>query len=422
MSESLRETAAKYARDARQAARALSGIDDAARSRAIEAIALAIVEHTPEIVAENAKDLLEGERAGISSAMLDRLKLDPSRIAGMAEGLREIAAQKDPVGRILSSRVREDGLSIDKLVVPLGVVFFIYESRPNVTTDAAGLCLRSGNAILLRGGKEAIHSNRVLGRIISDAVVAVGLPADTVQLVRETDRALVGELLQMDRDIDLVIPRGGEGLIRAVAEQSKIPVLKHYKGVCHLYVHPTADPATSAKVVLNAKVQRPGVCNALEKLLLDGAADPELGGSILRALAEAGVQLRGSASVRSKWPQFGWVAATDADWDEEYLDMILAVREVAGVEEALDWIAEHGSGHTEAILCRDEAVANRFVVGCDSSSVMVNASTRFADGGEYGLGAEIGISTDKLHARGPMGAADLCTYKWVVRGSGHVRK
>lgn len=422
MSETLSEIAARYARKARSASRRLSGIDAAARNSAIEAIARSLVAATPEIVSENAKDLEEGAAAGLSPAMLDRLKLDPSRIEGMAKGLREIASQPDPVGRILSSRVREDGLSIEKVSVPLGVVFFIYESRPNVTTDAAGLCLRSGNAILLRGGKEAIHSNRILGRIISRAVEEAGLPADCVQLVQETDRALVGELLQRERDIDLVIPRGGEGLIRAVAEQSRIPVLKHYKGVCHLYVHPTADPSTAPGVVFNAKVQRPGVCNALEKLLFDKSMPSELGAEILKTLSEAGVELRGSDSVRAKWPAFAWKAATDSDWDDEYLAKILTVREVDGLDDALDWIAEHGSGHTESILCRDTAVADRFVAGCDSSSVMVNASTRFADGGEYGLGAEIGISTDKLHARGPMGAADLCTYKWVVRGQGHARK
>lgn len=251
---------------------------------------------------------------------------------------------------------------------------------------------------------------------------AAGLPAQAVQLVQETDRSLVGELLQMAKDIDLVIPRGGEGLIRMVAEQSKIPVLKHYKGVCHLYVHPTADPATSPEVVFNAKVQRPGVCNALEKLLLDASISVELGHAILSRLTGAGVELRGTEGVRAKWPEFPWKTATDSDWDEEYLEKILAVREVGGVEEAVEWIAEHGSGHTEAILTRDETAADRFVLGCDSSSVMINASTRFADGGEYGLGAEIGISTDKLHSRGPMGASDLCTYKWVVRGEGHVRK
>jgi len=422
MSEALQAIAARYATEARKASRKLAGIDAGVRSLAIESIARSIVDRTTEIVAENALDLEEGRKAGLSTAMLDRLKLDPSRIASMAKGLREIAAQPDPVGQILSSRIREGGLSIEKITVPLGVVFFIYESRPNVTTDAAGLCLRSGNAILLRGGKEAIHSNRVLGRIISEAVAAAGLPDKSVQLVQETDRSLVGELLQRDREIDLVIPRGGEGLIRAVAEQSKIPVLKHYKGVCHLYVHPSADPSTAANVVLNAKVQRPGVCNALEKLLFDRAMETDLGHGILQSLADAGVELRGSEAVRAKWPVFAWKVATDSDWDEEYLEKILAVGEVDGVDAALDWIAEHGSGHTDAILCRDVAVADRFVVGCDSSSVMVNASTRFADGGEYGLGAEIGISTDKLHARGPMGASDLCSYKWVVRGSGHARK
>jgi len=301
------------------------------------------------------------------------------------------------------------------------VVLFIYESRPNVTTDAAGLCLRSGNAIILRGGKEAIHSNLVLGKIISEAIAAHGLPQDAVQLVRETDRALVGELLQKSAEIDLVIPRGGEGLIRAVTEQSKIPVLKHYKGVCHVYIHPSADPVHAVTIVHNAKVQRPGVCNAAETLLLDKDLSLDTARRVLDRLAEAGVELRGDAATRAKHPGLPWKEATDADWDEEYLEKIISVREVDGVKGAVEHIAAHGSGHTEAIVAQDEAAIDEFILGCDSSSVIVNASTRFADGGEYGLGAEIGISTDKLHARGPMGASDLCSYKWIVRGNGQVR-
>jgi glutamate-5-semialdehyde dehydrogenase len=417
----MKEKAAAYAVAARKASRELARFDGTRRSEAILAIAAALESHVAEIVAENASDLAQGKLDGLSNALLDRLTLDPKRIAGMAKGLREIAGQPDPVGLELSRLVRSDGLDIRKVSVPLGVVFFIYESRPNVTTDAAGLCLRSGNAILLRGGKEAIRSNRILAKIISEALVSQGMPAAAVQLVQETDRALVGEILQRSAEIDLVIPRGGEGLIRAVAEQSKIPVLKHYKGVCHIYLHPTADPGQAVEIVHNAKVQRPSVCNAVETLLLDRSLDVPVARRVLDRLAASGVELRGDAASISKHPGLDWKEATESDWDEEYMDLILAVREVDGVGGAVEHIAAHGSGHTEAILSRDESAAQEFVLDCDSSSVMVNASTRFADGGEYGLGAEIGISTDKLHARGPMGAADLCTYKWVVRGNGQVR-
>jgi glutamate-5-semialdehyde dehydrogenase len=417
----MKEKAAAYAVAARKASRELARFDGTRRSEAILAIAAALESHVAEIVAENASDLAQGKVDGLSNALLDRLTLDPKRIAGMAKGLREIGGQPDPVGLELCRLVRSDGLDIRKISVPLGVVFFIYESRPNVTTDAAGLCLRSGNAILLRGGKEAMRSNRILAKIISEALGLQGMPAAAVQLVQETDRALVGEILQRSAEIDLVIPRGGEGLIRAVAEQSKIPVLKHYKGVCHIYLHPTADPGQAVEIVHNAKVQRPSVCNAVETLLLDRSLDAPVARRVLDRLAASGVELRGDAASIAKHPGLAWKEATESDWDEEYMDLILAVREVDGVQGAVEHIAAHGSGHTEAILSRDESAAREFVLGCDSSSVMVNASTRFADGGEYGLGAEIGISTDKLHARGPMGAADLCTYKWVVRGNGQVR-
>lgn len=411
-----------YATAAKEASRELVAFDAASRSRAIVAIAKALEERTEEIVAENAKDLERGRADGLSSAMLDRLKLDPKRIAGMARDLREIASQADPIGAEISRVTRSNGLDIAKVTVPLGVVFFIYESRPNVTTDAAALCLRSGNAILLRGGKEAIHSNRLLGSILQASLAASGLPAKAVQLVTETDRELVGELLQRDRELDLVIPRGGEGLIRAVSEQSRIPVLKHYKGVCHVYVHPSAEPDLAVEVVHNAKVQRPSACNAAETLLLDRSLDAGVARRILKKLLEAGVELRGDGACRTRHFDLPWKDATESDWDEEYLDLVISVAEVDGVQAALDHIATHGSSHTEAILARDQDAAERFVRGCDSSSVMVNTSTRFADGGHYGLGAEIGISTDKLHARGPMGATDLCTYKWVVRGAGQVRQ
>jgi len=417
----LHEKAAAYAKAARKASRELARFDGARRSSAILAIADALESRVSEIVAQNELDLAQGQVDGLPGAMLDRLKLDAKRIAGMAKGLREIAGQPDPVGLELSRKLRPNGLDVRKVSVPLGVVFFIYESRPNVTTDAAGLCLRSGNAILLRGGKEAIQSNRILGKIISEALVSQGLPANAVQLVQETDRALVGELLQKSSEIDLVIPRGGEGLIRAVSDQSKIPVLKHYKGICHVYVHPTADPDQAVEIVFNSKVQRPGVCNAAETLLLDKSLDVVTAQRILERLAASGVELRGDAATIAKHPGLSWKLAVDSDWDEEYMDLILAVAQVDGVAQAVEHIAAHGSGHTEAIIARDETATEDFVAGCDSSSVMVNASTRFADGGEYGLGAEIGISTDKLHARGPMGASDLCTYKWVVVGNGQVR-
>jgi len=421
MGSDLVELAAGYAKRAKRAARTLRVAPAHLREKAILAIAEAIDANGTLIEAENALDLQAGTQAGLSSAMLDRLKLDAKRLAGMSKGLREIAAQIDPVGRPMEAHTREDGLSLAKITVPLGVVFFIYESRPNVTTDAAGLCLRSGNAIVLRGGKEAIHSNRVLGRLIAEAVEAAGLPRDSVQLVAETDRALVTELLHRDTEIDLVIPRGGEGLIRAVTSESRIPVIKHYKGVCHAYVQPSADVEQASDIVFNGKVQRPSACNSLETVLFDRAVTADTGRQILSRLVASGVELRGDDASRAAWPDLVRIEATTDDWDAEYLDLVLAVRVVDGLDQALDHIAEHGSGHTETILSQDEKDIERFLASCDSSSVMANASTRFADGGEYGLGAEIGISTDKLHARGPMGAADLCTYKWIVRGAGHVR-
>jgi glutamate-5-semialdehyde dehydrogenase len=421
MEDDFEAKAQAYAKAAKAAARELRVAPAALREQAIRAIADQLEAQAPSIEERNALDLEEGVRNGLSGAILARLKLDRKRIGAMAKGLRDIASQTDPLGRILDSRVREDGLVISRTSVPLGVVFFIYESRPNVTTDAAGLCLRSGNAIILRGGKEAIHSNRILGRIIADAVASSGLPRDAVQLVTETDRALVSHLLHRQGEIDLVIPRGGEGLIRAVSSESRIPVIKHYKGVCHAYVQASADMAQAAEIVFNSKTQRPGVCNALETLLLDRAVSVADGRRILSRLKDAGVELRGDAASRAGWPDLVAVEATEEDWDAEYLALVLAVRVVDGVEQALDHIAVHGSGHTDAIVSGDARDIERFLASCDSSSVMANASTRFADGGEYGLGAEIGISTDKLHARGPMGAADLCTYKWVVRGRGHVR-
>lgn len=414
--------AARLARQTREAARKLAVVPSEVRTRAIVSAADLLEARTASVVEANALDLAAGREAGLAASMLDRLKLDAKRIAAIAGAMREIAAQADPVGRVLSEQVREDGLRISKMSVPLGAVFIIYESRPNVTCDAAALCLKSGNATLLRGGKEARHTNAILADILSEAFVAAGLPEHAMQLVRETDRQLVNELLQCERDLDLVIPRGGESLIRAVAEATRIPMIKHYKGVCHVFLEASADQNKARMVTLNAKVQRPGVCNAAETLLLDRDLPEAVGRHVLSELAQAGVELRACDATRERFPELPLGVASESDWDEEYLALVLAVRQVDGLDGALDHIANHASGHTEAIVTEDPAKAETFVLGCDSSSVMVNASTRFADGGEYGLGAEIGISTDKLHARGPMGAFDLTTYKWVVRGEGHVRR
>ena len=410
------------ARRTREAARALALVPGEVRTKAIHAAADLLDARFADVVAANALDLAAGRESGLAPAMLDRLKLDEKRVRAIAQAMREIADQADPLGRVLSSQKRPDGLSIQKLSVPLGAVFIIFESRPNVTCDAAALCLKSGNATLLRGGKEARLSNAILADLLGEAFRAAGLPEHAMQLVRETDRQLVNELLRCERDLDLVIPRGGESLIRAVAENTRIPMIKHYKGVCHVFLHRAADADKARVVVLNAKTQRPGVCNAMETLLLDRDLPEETGRRVLSELAQAGVELRVCPATLAKYPELPLLSATDADWDEEYQSLVLAVREVDGVDQAIDHIARHGSGHTEAIVTEDTAVADHFVAACDSASVMVNASTRFADGGEYGLGAEIGISTDKLHARGPMGAFDLTTYKWVVRGNGHVRR
>jgi glutamate-5-semialdehyde dehydrogenase len=351
--------------------------------------------------------------------MLDRLRLDEGRLAGMAGAVREVAAAPELVGRVERAEVRPNGLVVERVRIPLGVIAMIYEARPNVTTDAAALCLKAGNACILRGGSEAIESNRALLRAVQAGLVAGGLPAEAVQLVPLTDREAIAELVQLDDLIDLCIPRGGEGLIRYVAEHARVPVIKHYKGVCHVYVHAAADLDQALRIVENAKVQRPGVCNALETLLIDRAVAPAFVPRLVAALGDR-VELRGDEAVRA----LGGAAvrpAEEADWYAEYLDLILAVRVVDGLDAAIAHIERHGSSHTESILTRDEAAAERFLREVDSSTVMVNASTRFADGGELGLGAEIGISTTRLHAYGPMGAEGLTTTKFVVRGTGQIR-
>jgi glutamate-5-semialdehyde dehydrogenase len=407
-------------RRARTAARLLATVPGASKDRWLYTAAAELENYQADILSANERDLAGAAELGLSGTQVDRLRLTPDRLRGVTAGLREVAALPDPVGQVRSSTVRPNGLEVQKVGVPLGVILFIYESRPNVTADAAALCVKSGNAVILRGGREAQHTNAALHRVLQDALVACGLPADAVQLVATTDRAAVGHLLKLADCIDLVIPRGGEGLIRRVAEEARMPVLKHYKGNCHIYVERTADPARAERIVLNAKCQRPGVCNAAESLLIDAAVAPALLPRLAAALRQRGVELRGCPETRRLVPEAR--AATDADHAAEFLDLIMSVKVVAGLEEAISHINRYGSQHTDAIVTNDLAAARRFTVAVDSAAVIVNASTRFNDGYELGLGAEIGISTDKFHARGPCGLLELTSYKYVVHGDGQVRE
>ncbi len=402
-----------------RASRALATASTESKNRALELMADGLVAGAEALQEANAADLAAGREAGLSEAMLDRLTLSDKRIRGMADGLRVVADLPDPVGEVIESVERPNGLAIDRVRVPIGVIVMIYESRPNVTADAAGLCLKSGNAVILRGGKESLKSNLAIRNILSDALVEAGLPRHAVQLVETTDRAAVDLLLAAEGRVNLVIPRGGEGLIRAVVEKSKVPVIKHYKGVCHVFVDARADLDMAEAIVLNAKCQRPGVCNAMETLLVHSNVAAEFLPRVVPPFREEAVELRGCEKARAIVPDLH--AASDDDYYAEYLDLILAVRVVDSVSQAIDHIARYGSNHTDAIVTEDEAAARRFVAEVDSASVMVNASTRFSDGGEYGMGAEIGISTDKIHARGPMGLRELTSYKFVVRGEGQVR-
>ena len=371
------------------------------------------------ILKTNAADIAAGKEAGLSPAMIDRLTLSSDRIEKMAHSAEEIAELRDPVGEIIEGYVRPNGLLIQRVRVPIGVVLVIYESRPNVTSDVAALCLKSGNATILRGGKEALRTNMAIHRALAGGIQGANLPADAVQMVDRPDRDLLSELLRRSDTIDLVIPRGGEGLIRTVTEQSTIPVIKHYKGVCHVYVDDLADLHMAAEICFNAKVQRPGVCNAMETMLVHKTIAARFLPRICKRLSEAGVELRGCERTRQIIPDAK--PATGEDWSAEYLGPILAIRVVDDIGQAIDHIAVYGSAHTDAIVSEDIRHIQQFVRDVDSSSVMVNTTTRFSDGGEYGLGAEVGISTDKLHARGPMGCRDLTTYKWVVTGNGQLR-
>jgi len=389
------------------------------RDEALISCAAALRAQSDHIQAANRKDLLAAADANISKAMMERLTITDKSIQAMAGAIEQIARQVDPVGVTIAAYDRPNGLRIEKRRTPIGVVCVIYESRPNVTADAAALCLKSGNACVLRGGKEAINSNLAISAAMHEGLAAAGLPAGAITVIDSTDRAVVPALCKAQGLIDLIVPRGGESLIRAVVEDALVPVIKHYMGNCHVYLHADADEKRSVDIVLNAKCQRPGVCNAMETLLVDSAAAQRLLPVVAKKLADAGVELRGCPRSRQLVPDMK--PATEDDWRTEYLDLILAVRVVDGLDEAIAHINKYGSGHTDAIVTRDIEAARRFAAAVDSASIMVNASTRFSDGGEYGLGAEVGISTDKLHARGPMGAEDLTTYKWIVTGQGHVR-
>ncbi len=390
------------------------------RTDALRRIAAELRGRQRAIIEANARDLSGAEARGLAPAMVDRLRLDDARIESMAAAVEEIASMEDLVGRIERTETRPSGIVVSRMRIPLGVVAIIYESRPNVTSDAAALCIKSGNAVILRGGSEAFHSNRAVGEAVSAGLLDAGLPAQVVQVIGSTDRAAVKYLLERDEDIDVVIPRGGESLIRFVAETSRIPVLKHYKGVCSVYVHAAADLDMALAICENGKVQRPGVCNAVETILVDREVASEFVPRLVKRFTELGVEIRGDERVCSLGHE-AVVSATEDDWREEYLSLVVAVRVVASFDVAVAHIERYGSDHTETIVTRDEQAAERFLREVNSSTVMVNASTRFADGGELGLGAEIGISTTRLHAYGPMGAEGLTTTKFVVRGTGHVR-
>ncbi len=405
---------------ARAASRIIGRADTRAKDAALLAIAAALETAEERLIAANRLDMDAGRAAGLEPALLDRLELTVKGVKAMAQGLREVAAQTDPIGEITDLKYRPSGIQVGRMRVPLGVIGIIYESRPNVTADAAALCLKAGNAAILRGGSEALHSNQAIAACIQQGLAAAGLPADTVQVIETTDRAAVGELVRMAEYVDVLVPRGGKSLIERISREARVPVIKHLDGVCHVYIDEFADPEKAIRVAYNAKTQRYGTCNTMETLLIQERMAAGLLPVLGAMYAEAGVELRGCSQTRDLLP--GIKAATEDDWYAEYLAPILAVRVVKGMDEAMQHIATYGSAHTDAIVTEDYSRARRFLREVDSSSVMVNASTRFADGGEYGLGAEIGISTDKLHARGPVGVEGLTTLKFVVLGDGQIRQ
>ena len=404
---------------ARNASRAMARADTGAKNAALLHIADAIMAAQTVLIAENTRDLDQGKQDGLDAALLDRLELNAERIAGMAEGLRQIAALPDPVGEISDLNYRPSGIQVGKMRVPLGVIGIIYESRPNVTADAAALCLKSGNAAILRGGSEARHSNQAIAMVIHAGLEKAGLPQDAVQVIATTDRAAVGELITMPQFVDVIVPRGGKGLIERISAEARVPVIKHLHGVCHVYIDGDADLDKAVAIAFNAKCHRYGVCNAMETLLVDASVAAEVLPRLATEYAKENVELRGCARTRDILS--GINAASDEDWDEEYLAPVLSIRVVDGLDGAVSHIHQHSSGHTESIVTENYTRARRFLAEVDSSSVMVNASTRFADGFEYGLGAEIGISTDKIHVRGPVGLEGLTSQKYIVLGDGHIR-
>ncbi len=405
---------------ARAASRAIARAETNHKNRALEITADLLEQSMASLLEENRKDLDAGERNGLDAALLDRLALNEERVNGMAEGLRQIAKLPDPVGEIADLNYRPSGIQVGKMRVPLGVIGIIYESRPNVTADAAALCLKSGNAAILRGGSEAFHSNQAIAKLIHQGLAEAGLPAEAVQVVETADREAVGELITMSRYVDVIIPRGGKGLIERISESARIPVIKHLNGICHVYIDDQADRQKAIDIAYNAKTHRYGVCNAMETLLVAEGVAAEVLPELCKQYQAEGVELRGCDKTRAIVADM--VEATEADWDEEYLAPVLSIRVVADIDAAMDHIHQHSSGHTESIVTESYSQARRFMAEVDSSSVMVNASTRFADGFEYGLGAEIGISTDKIHVRGPVGLEGLTSQKFIVLGDGHIRQ
>jgi len=415
---------AKYCADvasrARRASARMATISGEVKAHWLRRSATRLRENIERLQAANSEDLAAAPGHGLTDAQIDRLRLTPSRIESMAKGLKDVAALPEPIGVLIHSTIRPNGLRIDKVRVPLGVVFFIYESRPNVTADAAAICVKAGNAVILRGGKEAIHSSQAIAELLAEAAEEVGLPDDAVQLVATTDREAVGKFLALPQYIDVAIPRGGEGLIRRVAAEAQMPVIKHFNGNCHVYVDASADLEMAEQILINSKCQRMGVCNAVESLLVHALVAGEFLPAAGNALARHGVEIRGDEQTCELIPMAKPV--TDEDYATEFLGPIISVRVVGSVEEAIAHINRYGSGHTDAIVTNELAASRAFAAGVDSAAVMVNASTRFNDGGEFGLGAEIGISTDKFHARGPCGVEELTSYKYVVHGDGQIRE
>jgi len=408
------------AKKAKAASRKLANISTEIKNNALFKMAAGLEKASETLLAENKKDLVAAEQKGLSKAMIDRLTLNPERIKAMADGLREVAALPDPVGEVLRMWRRPNGMEVGKMRVPIGLIGIIYESRPNVTADTAALCLKSGNSVLLRGGSEAVHSNTAIAAILGAAGAEAGIPEGAVSFIENTDRACVMEMLKLNGIVDLIIPRGGEGLIRMVSENSTIPVIKHDKGVCHVYVDSKADLAMAEEICFNAKVQRPGTCNAMEAMLVHQDVANTFLPAVIGRMKKAGVEIRGCAKTKAVVPDIK--DATEQDWDREYNELIVNVRTVVSMEEAMEHIAAHGSQHSEAIVTNDYQNARRFQHEVDASAVFVNASTRLNDGFEFGLGAEIGISTTRIHARGPMGLEELTSTKFIVNGNGQIRR